>query len=243
MNIIVCEKSFVGFLSAVYDSYYFYKNADAVTSDVNSCMLTDSLCAANESLTKARKVRQGIIKKGGMSAYDEVLDAYRSGNPKKEKIIYDFLRLFFSRGRAAFEMHDNACVVAFNDIVRKVRHEIHRLRAFVRFQEMKNGIYYAFFRSDNDILERIAEGLAPRFNTQKFILHDYVRRKLAFFDGENISYAESPEKVEIELSEREEAFARLWKNYTENVTIDARENLKLQQSFVPKKYRVFMNEF
>lgn len=243
MNIIVCEKSFVGFLSAVYDSYYFYKNADAVTSDINACMLTDTLCATKESLTKARRVRSGIIEKGGVRAYNEILDAYRSGDPKKEKIIYDFLRLFFSRGKAAFEMYGNACVADFEDIVRKVRNEIHRLKAFVRFREMKNGVYYAFFRSDNDILECIAAQLAPRFNTQKFILHDYVRRKFAFFDGVELSYAESPEKVEIELSEAEETFSRLWKNYTENVTISRRENLRQQQNYLPKKYRIFMNEF
>lgn len=243
MNIIICEKSFVGFLSAVYDSYYFYKNADVITPDANLCGLTDSVCASNESLVKARRVRDGIIKKGGLKAYGEVLDAYLSGDIKKEAVIYDFLRLFFARGKAAFEMHGDARVAAFNDTVRKVRHEIHRLKAFVRLQEMKNGVYYGFFRADNDILERMAEGLAPRFNSQKVILHDYVRGKFAYMDVGEISYFCSAAKIEIELSDREEVFRRLWKQYTETVTIKERENLKLQQKSVPKKYRVFMNEF
>ena len=243
MNILVCEKSLVGFLSAVYDSYYTCKNADIITADINDCTLTDSFCASGESMVKARRVRDGIIKKGGNFAYDSVLDAYLSGDRSKEKKIYEFLRLFFARGRTAFEAYDRPCVVDFNDMVRNVRHEIHRVSAFVRFQEMKNGIYYGFFRADNDILERIAQNLAPRFNTQKFVLHDYERRKMALFDGKEVCYCIAPDKVEIELSEDEDKFVSMWKNYTRNVSIASRENLRLQQNFVPKKYRIFMNEF
>ena len=137
MNILVCEKNFVGFLSAVYDSYYTRRNADTVTSDINDVTLADSFCASTESREKARRVRDGLIKKGGMFAYDSVLDAYLSGDKLKEKKIFDFLRLFFARGRAAFEAYDDPRVTAFNDLVRKVRHEIHRVSAFVRFQETR----------------------------------------------------------------------------------------------------------
>ena len=243
MNILVCEKNLVGFLSAVYDSYYTSRNADIITSDINDCTLTDSFCASAESMSKARRVRDGIIKKGGMFAYDTVLDAYLSGDRLKERKIFDFLRLFFARGRSAFEAYDRPCVTAFNDMVRKVRHEIHRVSAFVRFQETKSGVYYGFFRADNDILERIAANLAPRFNTQKFVLHDFERRKMAFFDGKDIFYDSAPEQVEIELSDSEENFVKLWRNYTRNVTVESRENLGLQQKLAPKKYRIFMNEF
>ena len=243
MNILVCEKNFVGFLSAVYDSYYTRRNADTVTSDINDVTLADSFCASSESREKARRVRDGLIKKGGMFAYDTVLDAYLSGDKLKEKKIFDFLRLFFARGRAAFEAYHDPRVTAFNDLVRKVRHEIHRVSAFIRFQETESGVFYAFFRADNDILERIAENLAPRFNSQKFVLHDYERRKMALYDGENVVFAQSPEKIEIELSENEEKFVALWRQYTENVNISSRENLRLQQNFLPKKYRIFMNEF
>ncbi len=243
MNILVCEKNLVGFLSAVYDSYYVSRNADIITSDINDCTLADSFCASAESMSKARRVRDGIIKKGGMFAYDSVLDAYLSGDRLKEKKIFDFLRLFFARGRSAFEAYDRPCVAAFNDMVRKVRHEIHRVSAFVRFQETKSGIYYGFFRADNDILERVAAVLSPRFNSQKFVLHDIERKKMAFFDGKELVYDAAPEQVEIELSENEEKFVRLWKNYTQNVSIASRENPRLQRQYAPKKYRIFMNEF
>jgi probable DNA metabolism protein len=243
MKYLICEPSFVGFLSAVYDSYYSGAGADAVTSNRNLPTLIDETADAGESVLKAQKVRAGIIKKGGRGAYESVCDAYRSGNPDKEQIIFDYLRLFFKKGRQVFEMFDNPAVTEFNDTVRKVYGEVHRLIAFVRLQEMSNGAYYGYYSSDNDIIEKLTPDLARRFNTEKFILHDYKRRKMAFYDGQSIGYAVSPERVEIELSERETLFQSLWKQYHENVSIKERENLKLQGRFLPKKYRHFMNEF
>lgn len=243
MNVLVCENNLVGFLSAVYDSYYGERSTDVITSNINDVTLADSFCASSESLSKARRVRDGIIKKGGSLSYDAVLDAYLSGDKNKERKIHEFLRLFFKRGKSAFTAYEKPCVAPFNDLVRKVRREIHRVSAFVRFQEMKNGVYYGYFCSDNDIIERVATFHKRRFNTQKFVLHDYKRGKMALYDGNEMRFSPAPEKVEIELSEDEEKFVALWRQYTQNVNIESRENLRQQQNYLPKKYRVFMNEF
>ncbi|KAI4453898.1 endonuclease/exonuclease/phosphatase family domain-containing protein 1 [Holotrichia oblita] len=204
LNYLICQKNLVGFFTAVYDSYYDNKGVDTISSQQNDCSLLDVAYSAGEDVEKAKKVRAGIIKKGGKKVYDSVVSAYRSGNPDKERIIFDYLKLFFEKGKVVLDMYDDARVVAFADLERKVGHEVGRLCAFVRLQEMQNGVYYGYFSSDNDVLEPIMHNLIPRFNTQQFVIHDYKRGKMAYYDGEECRYSLAPPKIEIELSEREE---------------------------------------
>lgn len=243
MELIVCPPYFTGFLTAVYDSYYEKKSAEKITANFTDIQLADTFSESGEDLEKARKVRDGIIKKGGLGFYTDIMDAYRSGQNGKEQIIADYLRLFFSRGKAVTSMFDRQEVVDFNDILRKVYHEMHRLTAFVRFQEMSNGVYYGYFTSDNDILELITRDLKSRLNDQPFILHDITRKKMAFYNGDECVFDLAPDSVEIELSDRELVFQELWRQYHQNVNIKERENLRLQRGFLPKKYRHFMSEF
>lgn len=242
MKALVCQPNLAGFLTAVYEVYYGETDTEIIYSDSQMCTLFDEWKEVDEDIEKARRVRAGIIKKGGKKAFDAVSDAYRSCNTEKEQIIFLYLKLLFKHGYGTQHMYSNADVIAFNDVVQKVWHEIHRLSAFIRLQEMSNGIYYGYYSSDNDILERLMPHYIQTFNTMNFILHDYKRKKMAYFDGQ-VHYMLAPERLEIELSEKEQLFQSLWKQYHKNVTIKERENLRQQGQFLPKKYRHFMNEF
>lgn len=243
MKYLICEQNFVGFLTAVYDSFYSVKDGDAISSDFSICTLEDTFAQIKEDVEKAKKVRAGIIKKGGAAFFDVICDAYRSCNPQKENIIFKYLKLYFKFGKITEQFFDNADVIEFNDLTNKVWHELHRIPAFIRLQEMSNGIFYGFYSSDNDLIEKVIKKLIPQFNTMKFIIHDFKRRKMAYYDGETVHYSVAPEKIEIELSESEVFFQSLWKQYHENVSIKERANPRLQRAFAPKKYRHFMLEF
>lgn len=243
MKILVCKPNLVSFLTAIYASYYTLKDAELITSDACLCTMLDECIEIGEDEKTAVKVRNGIISKGGKLFWDEVSDAYRSGNKDKENIITAYLKLFFKHGVKVREMFDSPVVIAFNDTFRKVWHEIHRLHGFIRFKELSDGLFYGYYSSDNDVLERLTPHFVPRFNSQRFVLHDYKRGKMAYFDGVSVDFIAAPETVTVELSEAETVFQELWKQYHKNVSIKERENLRLQRQWLPKKYRHFMNEF
>ncbi|MDR2635041.1 MAG: TIGR03915 family putative DNA repair protein [Clostridiales bacterium] len=243
MKVLVCKQNFVGFLSAVHAFYYAENDARSIVSENYIRNLFDEYVEVDESETLAVKVRGGIISKGGTNCYDDVCDAYRSCNPGKEAVIFEFLKLLFKYGANAREMFGEGAVAEFNDIVKKVVNEIHRMHMFVRFNEMSNGAYYGFYTSDNDILERVMPHFVQTYNTQSFVLHDCARRKMAVYDGKNTVFMLAPEKLTVELSERELFFQELWRLYHRTVAVEGRENLKLQRQFLPKKYRHFMTEF
>jgi probable DNA metabolism protein len=243
MVILSPEKHLAGFLTAVFQVYRNYNNRDVKISSVEEQNFIDARIEIATEISLARRVRNGIIEAGGPGAYQAVSDAYLSGNREKEEKIRKFLAILFKEKYAALTMYQNPDVIAFNDILAKVRNEAHRMRGFLRFRELESGVFYSFFKTDNDILELVIPHFTARFNTQKFAIHDIGRGKIAYFDGEKTDILPAPENMTITLSEDEEAYEKLWKDYFKTVAIKERENKKLQRRFLPKKYRFFMNEF
>lgn len=243
MKICKVENNLVSFLTAIYHFYYTYKDIEYITSDSNTISMLDDSITVIEDTALAKKVREGIIKKVGMLGYNEIADAYLSCDSAKEQKIFEYLKLLFTQGKKVFTMFSHEVIIAFNDMLKKVRHEAHRMTGFIRFQEMENGIYYSYFGPDNDILELIIPHFRTRFNDQQFVLHDIIRNKMAYYDGNNVQTLIAPEKLNILISQNEILFSKLWKEYFHNVSIENRTNLRVQNQYLPKKYRWFMNEF
>lgn len=242
MSILICENNLVGFLSAVYHCYYTYYDVSKITSDKNQSML-DRTYNIESSVKYANKVKKGIIDKVNYNGYKNIADAYLSCNKDKEQILFRYLKLLFLQGRVVNSMYDNRIVIDFYDMLKKVRHEVHRMHGFIRFQEMSNGIFYSYFSSDNDIIELLIPHFRSRFNQQQFVLHDVKRAKIVYYDGAIINKILAPKEINIELSARERFISDLWKQYHTNVNIEERKNKRLQRQFAPIKYRWFMNEF
>ena len=243
MKICVIENNLAGFLTAVYHSYYGHKDIDFITSDYNQATMLDTVIEPQTDTALARKVRDGIIKKVGKSHYNLIYTAYLSCDKQKEQKLFEYLQLLFKEGKNILSMFAVPSVIAFNDMVKKVKHEAHRMHGFLRFKEMENEIYYGYFGSDNDILELILPHFEKRFNDQQFVIHDINRKKMAYYDGTKTHFSLAPETVNITISDKEVLFSELWREYNKNVAIDNRKNLKLQNQYAPKKYRWFMNEF
>jgi probable DNA metabolism protein len=243
MRYIRCEDNLAGFLTAVYKYYYDYGREGIIAADMSRYTLTDTLVSVGADTELARKVRAGIVKKIGSTGYKEISDAYLSSDPLKEDKILNYLILVFKHGRSVYGMFSEPGVIAFNDMLNKVRHEVHRLHGFLRFQELDSGVYYSFFSGDHDVIELLIPHFKARFNAQPFVLHDVKRSKMIFYDGGNTHKLLAPESLNITVSEREIFVSELWKQYHVNVNIENRRNIRTQNQFLPKKYRWFMNEF
>lgn len=243
MKYLICEQNLAGFFTAVYQYYYLYKDACGITSNPDKTTLLDTAIEIPADTALAAKVRSGIIKKTGQTVYKEIIDTYLSCHADKEQYVFDYIRLLLDKGMITRQMYGNDIVMRFNTILKNVRHEAHRMTGFIRLQEMGNGIFYGHFATDNDVIELVMKDMLPRFNSQQFILHDIKREKLIFYDGNICHKFLAPDDVEITLSENESGFQQLWKRYFTSVSIEGRKNPRLQQQFLPKKYRFFMHEF
>ncbi|MGF7185673.1 putative DNA metabolism protein [Desulfitispora alkaliphila] len=118
----------------------------------------------------------------------------------------------------------------------KVRREKHRMLGLIRFQQLNNGIYYSSIEPDHFILPLIASHFANRFSDQRWVIHDLKRNQMLLFDTTSWVIAHEAPLVELNFSEEETVFQKLWREYFDHISIKERKNLKLQRNFMPERY-------
>ena len=138
---------------------------------------------------------------------------------------------------------NNSCVFYLNSLEKELFRLVHKMYAFIRFEELEDGTLYGKIESKFNVVYFLGKHFLKRFNNQNFIIHD-LDRKLAFvkideeFSIQEVAYFDEPT-----YSSNEEKFQKLWKSFFRGVTIKERINLKLQQNLVPLVYRTYMSEF
>lgn len=71
---------------------------------------------------------------------------------------------------------------------------------------------------------------------QTFLVHE-AYKQWALVLGEELNREETRK-----ISENEVKMGQLWKGFCRSIAIEERKNLKLQQQFLPLKFRAFMIE-
>src|SRR5690606_26606859 len=81
----------------------------------------------------------------------------------------------------------NDAVMKFSDALRKVSRERHRMKAFVRFQQSSDGLYFAVFEPDFNVLPLTISFFKNRYTDQPWIIYDLKINYVSFFNKINIS--------------------------------------------------------
>ena len=155
---------------------------------------------------------------------------------------FRYLLLIAKRGGPVRGMLSHPDVLKAEQALRRVAHEIDRMKGFVRFRESASGALYAPLSPDNDIVDILARHFSKRLPEYPFVLHDVRRKKAAVWDGAHLFLAPL-QKAEVMLSADEEGWQKLWKTYFSAVNIPSRERIRQQNGYLPERYRKFMTEF
>lgn len=155
---------------------------------------------------------------------------------------FRYLLLIAKRGGPVRGMLSHPDVLKAEQALRRVAHEIDRMKGFVRFSESASGTLYAPLSPDNDIVDILARHFSKRLPEYPFVLHDVKRKKAAVWDGEHLFLAPL-QQAEVILSADEEGWQKLWKTYFSAVNIPSRKRIRQQNGYLPKRYRKFMTEF
>jgi probable DNA metabolism protein len=169
-------------------------------------------------------------------SFRRVARAFHSGKEGREKMIYAYVKMGLEKGQDLDLFLTDDVVMAIRDMARKVGIESHRMRGFVRFRELSNGVYYARVHTDHYILPFIAPYFSQRMSDRRWIIHDAVRGKAAVYDLRSWGISDIEKTAEPELSMDEEKCQALWKNYFKNIAIRERKNPRLQRQFMPARY-------
>lgn len=115
-----------------------------------------------------------------------------------------------------------------------VRHEVHKMRAFVRFREVRadDGSWYvAWFEPSHPIIEMNAPFFVDRFAGMRWSI--LTPDRCMHWDGEHLSYTPGVPKSEAPDSD---AMENLWRTYYGHIFNPARVKVKAMQAEMPKRY-------
>lgn len=236
------DGTFEGFLSLINESYLQKSLPDAITSEEAEPSLIDEQMWIETDEAIARKVARSLQEKFPKEAFQRIKHAFLCDDSHPERELLLYIRLGF---KSPHYLDDFAhpIVYAIHAHERRVLSTLHKMNAYLRFEELEDKTLYARIAPPRNVLPLMGGHFRKRLRGENFIIHD-TARSIALLHQWGESRMMSIASYDIPtLSSEEEKFRSLWKTFFERVAIESRINPKLQQSHVPLKYRTYMSEF
>jgi probable DNA metabolism protein len=240
--ILLYDGSFECFLSLIYEVYYKKLKPTNIYKTLPNEIIFDEIKDIKTNEENYKKVLEAIKTKFPKNILEKILNIFMCDSKDFEMALLEYIVLGFKNVRQLNNIN-NSCVFYLNNLEKELFKNIHKMYAFIRFEELEDGSLYAKLECKFNVVYFLAKHFLKRFNNQNFIIHD-INRKLAFIKiDENYSLQEVAFFEEPNKSQNEDKFQKLWKSFFTGVTIKERINQKLQTQLVPLIYRTYMTEF
>lgn len=244
MTTIFYDGSFEGILTAIFEIYARkLKQVKLLPNGTYSTALFTDELKVTTDLERARRVLQGLTQKIAPAGVQRLYVAHLAEILEEDNPIVGYMRYVFDSEQAIDDDYTNKYVLRISEIVRMVRREKHRMEAFIRFQKLKDGTFYATVDPDFNVLPLILRHFKNRYADQKWIIYDTRRAFGLYYDLHQVEYITldfSPEGIGKNILSKydsdEGIYQVLWKDYFKSVNIASRKNNKLHLRHVPKRY-------
>lgn len=242
------DGSFDGLLSAVFHAYARKYPLDEVHI---TCDTDDSdLFGQNETIAtdpeQAQRVLQRLEQQIGRRGTLKLLYGFLSAAPEMPDTFLRIVRLALAQPKRADILSDygHFDVMQWAQWVKSVGHEKHRMEAFVRFEEMENGIYFARIEPQYDVLPLTIGHFSQRYPMQQWAIYDMLRGYGIFNHPDGLRKISDLETsgIEAHYSEHEHTYQRLWQRYFQSVNIASRRNPRLHRQQMPQRYWKHLTE-
>ncbi|MCO6161353.1 TIGR03915 family putative DNA repair protein [Flavobacterium sp. NRK F7] len=250
MMSLLYDNSFEGLLTAVFEIYeYKFTDVKIVSKHSVQNVLFGENSMVITNTEKADRVMLRLEKQLGASAIKQLLYVFASENEDRETIISQII--FYAIANPSDNIlndYSNPFVLQLSKWVKSVGREKHRMEAFVRFELLKDAIYFATIRPDYDVLPLIIKHFKERYQDQKWLIYDEKRQYGIFYDLNEVTVVTLPDKKmvsknkEVIWHEEEINYQNLWKEYFDHTNIKERKNTKLHLQHVPKRYWRYLTE-
>jgi len=240
--IVVYDGSFEGFLSIVYEVYYAKLSIDEIRTQKPHSLFHDDIFEVYTNNQNAKKVFDAIVKNFSKKYLRFVMHIFMCDDANFEIHLLNYIILGFTDQRCLEDIN-HPSVFFLQNLEKEYFRLYHKMIAFLRFEELEDESLYAKLDVKYNLLSAVASHFSKRFNNQNFIIHD-LKRGFAFVHTKAFKGIRTVASYDLpEYSKNELKFKKLWKTFFQSVSIESRENLKLQQQHVPLIYRAYMSEF
>lgn len=253
MTIYIFDGTMEGLLTAIFE---FYERKPGKIQLVSQAKFQPMLLAETLEVIadeeKAKRVWAGLKKKISPDWQLRFYKTFLSETEESFQHLFDFACYVFDNPAGVEKNYGHESVMAISKMDKSVNRERHRMKAFIRFQETSDGIFYAPIEPDYNVLPLISNFFKNRYADQKWIIYDLKRQYGLYYDLIKVeeikldyqpivksSPAQLPSEV---LQDKEELYALLWNDYFKSTNIPARKNMKLHIQHVPKRYWKYLTE-
>ena len=245
MTPVLYDGSFDGLLSAVFDVYeYRLKDVEIQMQTAGTPSLFGAFHEVTTDPVKAKRVWAGLEQKISIRSRVQLYKTFLSEIKGIENVLLRYMQYAFASKYTIESDYTNADVYKVQQVSRKVHKEKHRMEAFVRFQKLKDGLFYALVQPDFNVLPLISRHFEERYADQPWLIYDAARKYGLHYDLQavhevQLNFSDDAEKgivTNIIYDESEALYQALWQQYFSSVNIAARKNTKLHIQHMPKRY-------
>ena len=244
------DGSWLGLFTVIYASYIFKWEPQEIISDqdADQQLLFATPISVDTQEENAHRVLAGLRQKVGNEQIKELYYAFLSELPQVHLLIFRLVKLYFSEIQKQSGNYANDLIMQLKKLVRSVSRERHRMKAFMRFEKMSTGLYFAVMEPDFNVLPLIIKHFKDRYADQEWLIYDLKRKFGAYYNLQEVveitlDYThQSLESRALLHADDEQLYADLWKRYFQAVNIKERKNMRLHIQEVPKRYWKYLSE-
>jgi probable DNA metabolism protein len=241
------DGTFDGLLTAIFAAYDGEHPPDVVESRGRlQTGLFDHRIDIPTDPVKAERVWKGLGKRMGHKPRRLLFDAWLSASPGIETLIYHVVRNAIPDRKNSRNTAHLTANIQVERLAQKVRREAHRMKGFIRFQQTGDDRYVALISPRYDVLPMIRRHFESRFADQCWIIYDIQRDYGICYDTRQtreIRLAADELTTSSDAAiDGEELCQELWRRYYKAVNIEARDNPRLHQRHLPRRYWRFLIE-
>ena len=197
--------------------------------------LIDKTLLIKSNLETSKEMTKHICNEVSYDSFYNAYYAFLANDTSKEMNILKYLLLGLLLGPKVNTMLSVDYVLAVIKLKRLVLLEAHRMKGLVRFISIGNNTFYSVVHLDNNVIEQIGKHFINRLPTQNFMIID-KNRNIAFLYNTKEYIITNISKIALPNLEEEELYQTLWKTFYNTISIVERKNLRLQASYMPRRY-------
>lgn len=248
-NTLVYDGTFEGFLSLIFDIYARKIAPQRITSRDSGCDLFSTSLALVTDLTKADRVLHSLIEKSSKGIVKLIYHCFLSELDGIELKLLHLIKYILKGQAYQVKNFSDPIIVDLHRVKKMINREVHRMHAFVRFQETKDNMWACEINPDFNVLPLIGKHFKDRYPSLEWIIIDVKRQYALHYSMENdMNYVKFEDELQGKritpniISDQEKKYQSLWKQYFKSVNITERNNEKLHIRHVPRRYWNYLIE-
>lgn len=249
---LICEDSLEGIFTGIYDAYLWKKPLEQMhllLEEDENYRLFAVYQTCKPDIEKVRKVSSRIIRSFGRDTYYCFCQAMASREKDKADAVFHAVveGLRMDDKRNILGNLSNPDIYRVFQLSRNVGKEAHAYIEFLRFRELKSGLLFAEIEPKNNIITFIIPHFADRLPLENFVICDVGRQIFAVHEAKKewflVYGVEKLATIKDKLSDKEEHYGELFRDFFHTISIKERKNCGLQMNMLPLRYREYMTEF